>query len=85
MTRIFRIDSLVPVRFYPDTYIVTEGVSSTTVITLEALVDHAFDFTVTVVSRDGSEIREYTWVSHTLLEACIIISITYQVQLYVIG
>ena len=37
-----------------------EGVDSNTVITLEALADHPdFAFTVTVLTQDGTAIREY--------------------------
>ena len=49
----------IPVRFNPANYTVKEGVDSNAVITLEALGDHPdFDFTVTVVTQDGSAIRE---------------------------
>ena len=49
----------IPVRFNPANYTVKEGVDSNAVITLEVLDDHPdFDFTVTVVTLDGSAIRE---------------------------
>ena len=47
-------------RFNPADYSVTEGEDSNAVITLEAIEDHpSFDFTVTVVTRDGAATREY--------------------------
>ena len=49
---------MIPVRFNPADYFVTEGVDNNAVITLEALVAHPFDFTVTVVTQNGSAIRE---------------------------
>ena len=46
-------------RFNPSNYTVKEGVDSNAVITLEALDEHPdFGFTVTVVTQDGSAIRE---------------------------
>ena len=75
------IDSLVPVRFNPDTYFVTEGLDTNANITLEALVDHTFDFTVTVVARDGSAAREYKWMSHKLQYDRCYCYCTYTVQL----
>ena len=49
----------VPVHFNPANYSVKEGVNSNAVITLGALNDHPdFGFTVTVVTQDGSAIRE---------------------------
>ena len=49
----------IPVRFNPANYTVKEGVDSNAVITLRALSDHPdFDFTVIVLTQDGSAIRE---------------------------
>ena len=46
-------------RFNPANYTVKEGVDSNAVITLGALSDHPdFDFTVIVLTQDGSAIRE---------------------------
>ena len=46
-------------RFNPSNYSVKEGVDSNAVIMLEALGDHPdFGFTVTVITQDGSAIRE---------------------------
>ena len=50
--------AMIPVRFNPADYSVTEGVDSNAVITLEAFVAHPFDFTVTVLTQDGSAIGE---------------------------
>ena len=48
-------------RFNPAEYSVKEGVDSNVVITLEALEDHPdFAFTVTVVTQNGTAIREFT-------------------------
>lgn len=50
----------IPVRFNPATYFVKEGVDINAVITLEALQDHPdFDFTVTVLTQDGSAAGEF--------------------------
>ena len=46
-------------RFNPSNYSVKETVDSNAVINLEAVGDHPdFGFTVTVVTQDGSAIRE---------------------------
>ena len=50
----FIIESIVPVRFNPATYSVTEGVNRSAVITLEALANFTNPLTVIVVSRAGS-------------------------------
>ena len=49
---------MIPVRFNPSNYSVTEGMDSNAVITLEALAAHPFDFTVTVLTQNGSAIGE---------------------------
>ena len=51
----------IPVRFNPAAYFVKEGIDVNAVITLEALQDHPdFDFTVTVLTQDGSAAGEFT-------------------------
>ena len=57
---------MIPVRFNPSNYSVTEGVDSNAVITLEALVAHPFAFTVTVLTQDGSAVGESLVVTHTV-------------------
>ena len=48
-------------RFNPDTYNVIEGVNANVVITLEAQQDHPdFGFNVTVLTRDGTAMGEFT-------------------------
>ena len=57
---------MIPVRFNPADYSVTEGVDSNAVITLEALVAHPFAFTVTVLTQNGSAIGESHHYLYTL-------------------
>ena len=63
---------MIPVRFNPSNYSVTEGVDSNAVITLEALVAHPFAFTVAVLTQDGSAFGESC--CHTY-SACILMHI----------
>ena len=59
---------MTPVQFNLSSYSVTEGVDSNAVITLVALEDHpGFGFTVTVLTQNGSAIRESCHHSYTLL------------------
>ena len=59
--------AMIPVRFNPSDYSVTEGVDSNAVITLEALAAHLdFAFTVTVLTQNGSAIGESCHLSYTL-------------------
>ena len=58
---LFRVDddTMAPVvMFKQDTYLVTEGVNSSAVITLETLQMHDFSFDVSVVARDGTAVGE---------------------------
>ena len=58
----------IPVRFRPADYSVKEGADSNAVITLEALADHPnFDFSVTMITQDGSANRKYL---HSLQLIC---------------
>ena len=53
-------DTMAPVvMFKQDTYLVTEGVNSSAVITLETLQMHDFSFDVMVTTRDGSAVGEH--------------------------
>ena len=54
----FDIDVLVPVRFSPASYFVTEGVNTVAVITLEALANHTNSFTVVVATQNGTALSE---------------------------
>ena len=48
-------------RFNPNTYNVMEGVNANAVITLAAQQDHLdFGFNVTVLTRDGTAMGEFT-------------------------
>ena len=51
--------AMIPVRFNPANYSVKEGVDGNAVITLEALDDHDFSFTMTLRSRDGTANSEF--------------------------
>ena len=53
---------LVPVRFNPATYSVTEGVDASVLITLETLVEHTNSLSVTVVTRDGSVLGKCQYI-----------------------
>ena len=58
---LFRVDGdtmALVVMFKQDTYLVTEGVHSSAVITLETLQMHDFSFDVSVVTRDGTAVGE---------------------------
>ena len=53
--------AVIPVRFNPDTYTVTEGVDANSVVYLEAVQDHPrFGFNVTVRTQDESAAGEYS-------------------------
>ena len=65
---------MIPVRFNPSNYSVMEGVDSNAVITLEALVAHPFDFSVTVLTQNGSALREschHLYTSFHFLLECV--------------
>ena len=54
--------AVIPVRFNPENYTVTEGVDPHAVIFLEALQDHPrFGFNVTVHTENGSAVGEYNY------------------------
>ena len=55
---LFLVDGAPVVMFKQDTYLVTEGVHSSAVITLETLQMHDFSFDVSVVTRDGTAVGE---------------------------
>ena len=58
---------MIPVRFNPANYSVTEGVDGNAVIFLEVPGGHDFDFTVIVNTQDGTAISESGCHSYTLL------------------
>ena len=61
---------MIQVQFNPSTYSVTEGVDSNAVITLEVIGEHPeFSFSVTVLTQDGSAIRESRHHTHVHLGA----------------